>query len=56
MQTIKAHTSAQTKVRGYYYEFEIKAPAEIIEIGLNAGFGSMNALGFGFCEIIQYAS
>lgn len=52
MQTIKAFTAAETKVKGYYYEFELKAPKEIIEVGLNAGFGSMNSLGFGFCEVI----
>ncbi len=53
MQTIKAFTPAETKIRGYNYEFEIIAHREIIEIGLNSGFGSMNSLGFGFCEIIN---
>ncbi len=53
MQRIKAGTPEETKVRGYFYEFELTAPKEIIEVGLNAGFGSMNSLGFGFCEIIN---
>ncbi len=53
LQTIKAFTSAETKIKGYYYEFELSAPADFIEIGLSAGFGSMNALGFGFCEIVS---
>ena len=53
MQTIKAYTPAQTKVKGYYYEFELTAPKDVIEVGLNAGFGSMNALGFGFCEVVK---
>jgi CRISPR-associated endoribonuclease Cas6 len=53
LQTIKAFTPAQTKVKGYYYEFELTAPANLIKTGLNAGFGSMNALGFGFCELIS---
>jgi CRISPR-associated endoribonuclease Cas6 len=53
MQTIKAGTPAQTKVRGYYFEFELTAPKEMIEVGLNAGFGSMCSLGFGFCEVIE---
>lgn len=52
MQTIKAYTTAETKVRGYYYEFELAAPKEILEVGLNSGFGSMNSLGFGYCEVI----
>ncbi len=50
MQKIKANTEAETEVRGYWFDFELTAPKEIIEIGLNAGFGSMNSVGFGFCE------
>ena len=52
MQTIKAFTPAETKVRGYNYDFELTAPKEILEVGLNSGFGSMCSLGFGFCEVI----
>lgn len=50
-QTIKAHTTAQTEIRGYWFDFELTAPKEIIEIGLNAGFGSMNSIGFGCGEV-----
>jgi CRISPR-associated endoribonuclease Cas6 len=53
LQTIKDGTPEETKVKGYYYEFELKAPKEIIEVGLNAGFGSMNSLGFGYCEMMK---
>ncbi len=53
MQRIKAGTPEETKIKGYFYEFELTAPKEIIEVGLNAGFGSMNALGFGFCEVMN---
>jgi CRISPR-associated endoribonuclease Cas6 len=53
MQRIKAGTSAETRVKAYYFNFEINAPREIIEVGLNAGFGSMNSLGFGFGEILR---
>ncbi len=49
MQTIKAGTSSETKVKAYNYEFELTAPKKVIEVGMNAGFGSMNSLGFGFC-------
>lgn len=52
MQTIKAFTPAETKVRGFNYEFELKAPKEVIEVGLNSGFGNMCSLGFGFCEVV----
>ena len=52
MQRIKAGTPAETRVKGFYFDFELTAPKELIEVGLNAGFGSMNALGFGFCEMV----
>jgi len=51
-QDIKAFTKEKTEVKGYFYDFELTAPREIIEIGLNAGFGSMNSLGFGFGEVV----
>jgi len=51
LQTIKAFTPAETKVRGYHYEFSLTAPKKIIEVGYNSGFGSMNSVGFGFCEV-----
>jgi len=53
LQTIKAYTPGETKVRAYHYEFELTAPPEILETGYNAGFGSMNSLGFGFCEVVK---
>lgn len=40
------------KVKGYTYDYVIKAPAPLIEIGLLAGFGKENAMGFGFCEVV----
>ncbi|NOY51344.1 MAG: CRISPR-associated endoribonuclease Cas6 [Chlorobi bacterium] len=51
-QTIKAFRPDQTEVKGYYFDFRLQAPPELIEIGLNAGFGSMNSLGFGFGEVV----
>lgn len=44
---IKAFTHAETKIIGYLYDFEIKAPVELIRFGMLAGFGGENALGFG---------
>lgn len=52
-QTIKAFTKEETEVKAYKFDFVLKAPDEIIEIGLNAGFGSMNSLGFGFGEVVR---
>ncbi len=51
LQTIKAFTSEEVKVRGYLFDFEITAPPQLIHTGLNSGFGAMNALGFGCGEI-----
>jgi CRISPR-associated endoribonuclease Cas6 len=53
LQSIKAHTTEETKVKGWYFYFELTAPAELIETGLNSGFGSMSSLGFGWCEVIE---
>lgn len=50
--TIKSGTTAQTKVRGWLFDFEIDAPKELIEIGLLAGWGRMNAEGFGCGEMV----
>lgn len=49
--TIKAHTRDQSKLRGYIFNFKLKAPPEIMRIGYYAGFGEKNALGFGCVEI-----
>ena len=43
----------QTKVKGYLCELEVTAPAELIEIGLLAGFGKENAMGFGYGEVVK---
>lgn len=53
MQTIKAFTPAETKVRGYNYEFELTAPKEVLEVGLASGFGAMCSLGFGLCGMVE---
>jgi len=53
LQTIKAFTPDEVKVRGYQYEFTITAPPALIQTGLNSGFGAMNAMGFGCGEVIN---
>ncbi len=54
LQTIKAFTSDEVKVRGYLFDFEISAPPALISTGLGSGFGAMNALGFGCGEMVEY--
>lgn len=48
---IKTDTPHQKSVKGYMFDFEVKAPAELLNIGYNAGFGELNRLGFGCCEV-----
>ncbi len=44
---IKAFTAEETKIIGYLYDFELTAPPEYIRLGMLAGFGGENAMGFG---------
>jgi len=50
---IKSGTKQESKLRGYLYNFRIKAPAELIRLGYYAGFGEKNSLGFGCGEIVE---
>ena len=50
--TIKAGKDAQTRVRGYQFDFELDAPVELMELGLLAGFGRMNGEGFGCATVV----
>lgn len=49
---IKANTSAETKICGYLYDFEVTAPPELIRLGYYCGFGSSNSQGFGAVRLI----
>ncbi len=48
---IKADTPQETRIRGYLYDFECTAPAELLQFGYEAGFGEKNSLGFGCVEV-----
>lgn len=50
---IKAFTPAETKVVGYNFDFKLTAPASIIRLGILAGFGGENALGFGATRLLE---
>ncbi len=45
--TVKAGTPAETKIRGFLFDFEMTLPTELHEIGYYAGFGEKNSMGFG---------
>ncbi|GAB4499823.1 MAG: CRISPR-associated endoribonuclease Cas6 [Saprospiraceae bacterium] len=51
--TIKSGTLAQTRVKGWMFDFELDVPRELLEVGLLAGFGKENAQGFGCGAILQ---
>lgn len=40
-------------VKGYFLDFSISAPEELINLGYDTGFGELNNMGFGFCEVDQ---
>lgn len=50
--TIKSGTAAETRVRGWRFDFDLDAPGELVEVGMLAGFGRMSAEGFGFGEVV----
>lgn len=50
--TLRAHKEEATRVRGYHFRFRLKAPIELLETGLDAGFGGKNSMGFGFGEVV----
>jgi len=47
LQTIKSGTTAQTKVRGFLYDFELTAPVELMRFLYYSGIGEKGSLGFG---------
>ncbi|MGD1840077.1 MAG: CRISPR-associated endoribonuclease Cas6 [Thermonemataceae bacterium] len=49
--TIKSGTAAETKVRGYLFDFEITLPVTLHQIGYYAGFGEKNSMGFGCVKV-----
>lgn len=51
LQSIKSGTDEETKVKGYYYEFKVKATPEILNLIYATGIGSMNSVGFGMWEV-----
>lgn len=51
---VKGHnTPRPIKVKGYLFDFRLTAPKELLEVGYLGGFGSNNAQGFGYCEVVR---
>lgn len=43
----------RSNLDGYHYTFRIEAPEELIKIGYYGGFGTHNAKGFGFVDVVR---
>lgn len=50
--SIKSFTKDETRVRGYEFQFELKASPLLQEIGYYSGFGEKNSTGFGCVEVV----
>ncbi|NJL13857.1 MAG: hypothetical protein HC913_13210 [Microscillaceae bacterium] len=52
--TLKADTAQATRVKGYVqFVFCLQAPPVLVALGLQAGFGKLNAQGFGMVEVVE---
>lgn len=43
----------KANVDAYHYTFRIEAPKELIKVGFYSGFGTHNAKGFGFVDVVH---
>ena len=50
LQTIKAGTPNQSKIKGFVFDFELIAPPELLSFIYSTGIGEKGSLGFGFVE------
>ena len=50
---IRTDTPHQKSVKGYLFDFRVKAPEVLLGIGYHGGFGELNSLGFGCCRLKQ---
>ena len=51
--TIKTGTPEASEIRGFLFDFRIKAPIELMRIMYDSGLGEKNSLGFGCVEEIH---
>lgn len=48
---LRTETPNPIPVKGYLFDFALKAPAALIRTGYDMGFGESSSMGFGFCEL-----
>ena len=49
--TLKEGQKDETKIKGTFAPFRLKAPSELMEIGYECGFGEKNSMGFGMVKV-----
>lgn len=50
--TLKVGTSAETKIKGYLFQFELEGEPELLRLGYYGGFGRLNSQGFGIVNVL----
>lgn len=51
--TIKADTKAETRVRGFVFDFKMKAPVELMRVACDGGIGEQCSQGFGYIKTMN---
>lgn len=51
--TIKAGTPCESKVKGFFCRFKVRAPEELMKILYQVGVGEKGSIGFGFVKTIE---
>jgi CRISPR-associated endoribonuclease Cas6 len=51
--TVKSFTSRESKIRGYQFRFQLKAPVEVHRLILSSGLGEKNSTGFGWVDPLR---
>jgi CRISPR-associated endoribonuclease Cas6 len=48
---VRTETPNPVSIKGYLFDFSLKAPVALIRTGYDMGFGESSSMGFGFCEL-----
>ena len=51
--SVKSFTSRESKVKGFQFRFQLKAPVEVHRLMLSSGLGEKNSIGFGWVDQLR---
>jgi CRISPR-associated endoribonuclease Cas6 len=51
--SVREGDNGETKIKGYMFDFRLKADPRLIDIGYSAGFGKLCSLGMGCVKVIE---